>query len=99
MMGAFECNMVDWQPFKRLAVGFQRGVPFRVYSPAPTLHQLDQAVEFCLGEAAEGRPLLIHCAHGHGRSATVMAACFLENSMAGTIDEAIAVMKVGVTSE
>ena len=61
---------------------------------APTLHQLDQAVEFSLNEAADGRPVFIHCAHGHGRSATVMAACFLEGGMADSIEPAEAVMKV-----
>ncbi|GAX73962.1 hypothetical protein CEUSTIGMA_g1412.t1 [Chlamydomonas eustigma] len=60
---------------------------------APTLQQLDQAVEFSLHEAAEGRPVFIHCAHGHGRSATVMAACFLESGKAASVEQAINMMK------
>lgn len=60
---------------------------------APTLQQLEQAVNFCMGEVKEGRSLYIHCAHGHGRSATVMAAAFMEAGIATGVAEAEALMK------
>lgn len=41
---------------------------------APTVEQIQQGVEFVLANRAEGRPVLVHCAHGHGRSATVLCA-------------------------
>lgn len=39
--------------------------------------QIEQGVQWALAQRAEGRPVLVHCAHGHGRSATVLAAILI----------------------
>ena len=44
---------------------------------APSAHELSRAIEFIAGSA---RPLLVHCAHGHGRSAVMIAAWMLANN-------------------
>lgn len=40
----------------------------------------------------------MHCccagAHGHGRSATLMAACFLQAGLASSVDHAVSLMTV-----
>lgn len=41
---------------------------------APSLEQLEAAVVFHRRHAAAGRPVLVHCAQGRGRSVTVAAA-------------------------
>lgn len=38
---------------------------------------LPQGVQWALAQRAAGRPVLVHCAHGHGRSATVLAAILI----------------------
>lgn len=60
---------------------------------APTLQQLQGAVDFARGEEQAGRSVYIHCAHGHGRSATVMCACLIECGHARSVEEAVAAMK------
>ncbi len=36
-----------------------------------------QGVSWALAQRAAGRKVLVHCAHGHGRSATVLAAILI----------------------
>jgi hypothetical protein len=59
--------------------------------PAPDL--IEQGVRWSLKEAADGRPIYIHCAHGHGRSATLMCAAFIAAGKAQGIDEAVALLR------
>lgn len=44
---------------------------------APTPAQIDQGVQWAMQQRAAGRPILVHCAHGHGRSATVLGAILI----------------------
>jgi hypothetical protein len=44
---------------------------------APTPAQIEQGVKWALQQRAAGRSVLVHCAHGHGRSATVLAAILI----------------------
>uniref|UniRef100_A0A7R9VGJ5 Tyrosine specific protein phosphatases domain-containing protein n=1 Tax=Chlamydomonas euryale TaxID=1486919 RepID=A0A7R9VGJ5_9CHLO len=60
---------------------------------APTLQQLDDAVDFCLQESARGNHVYVHCAHGHGRSATVMAAALIKSGKWRDVDDAVARMQ------
>lgn len=60
---------------------------------APTPAQIEQGVKWALQQRAAGRPVLVHCAHGHGRSATVLAAILVAEGTAKSAAEAEAVMK------
>lgn len=44
---------------------------------APTPQQIEAGVQWALAQRASGLPVLVHCAHGHGRSATVLAAILI----------------------
>lgn len=57
------------------------------------MQQIDQGVEWCLREVSKGNSIFIHCAHGHGRSATLMCACFLELGLASSIEHGISLMQ------
>eukprot|EP00798_Chlamydomonas_sp_ICE-L_P021863 gene21863-28894_t len=70
------------------SMGFIEGAEF-----TPTVSQINEGVEWCLNERKQGRNVYIHCAHGHGRSATVMCACFLELGLASDPSDSIAVLK------
>lgn len=54
---------------------------------APTPAQINRAIDFIQQQISRG-PILVHCALGHGRSATVVAAWMLYNKLAKTPEEA-----------
>lgn len=54
---------------------------------APTLAQIRSALDFISTERLFGK-VLVHCALGHGRSATVVGAWLLQNGLAQTATEA-----------
>lgn len=60
---------------------------------APNAAQIQHGVEWTIRELGEGRSCYIHCAHGHGRSATVLAAVLIATGKAKTAEEAVAVMR------
>ncbi|MBN2799642.1 MAG: dual specificity protein phosphatase family protein [Deltaproteobacteria bacterium] len=60
---------------------------------APTQEAIRAGVDFALTQRALGRRVLIHCAAGHGRSATVMAAALTEGGLAPSWQEAVALMR------
>ena len=45
---------------------------------APTLEALDEVVDYIDGQINEGRPVMVHCAAGKGRTGTVLAAYFVK---------------------
>lgn len=57
------------------------GVPC---SPA----QLEEAATFAVNAAQQGGDVLVHCAHGRGRSTTVMCACLVKAGLFDTWKEA-----------
>jgi Dual specificity phosphatase, catalytic domain len=57
---------------------------------APTVAQLDRAMDFL---ARAPRPLLVHCAYGHGRSAVVICAWLLKSGLAHGPEEAEALVR------
>ncbi|KAK9825601.1 hypothetical protein WJX74_009074 [Apatococcus lobatus] len=44
---------------------------------ASSVEQIQRGVDFALKYRAEGRPVFIHCAHGHGRSTVVLSAAMV----------------------
>lgn len=61
------------------------------HSPLP--NQIDDAVLWAQEQERQGRQILIHCAHGHGRSATILCAILIADGQAGSIAEAEAILK------
>lgn len=56
----------------------------------PTDRQFDEAVRWVADRRAEGRCILIHCAQGHGRTATIAAAVMVRFDLADDADDALA---------
>lgn len=61
---------------------------------APTAEQIEVGVAWAQAQSAAGRPVLVHCAHGHGRSATIICALLIAEGYAKGLDDAEAYMKV-----
>jgi hypothetical protein len=61
---------------------------------APSPEQIEMGVRWALHQQMnKGHRVLIHCAHGHGRSGCMMAALLIAKGLAGTVLEAEAIMK------
>lgn len=58
----------------------------------PTLEQFEAAVEWISRCRAEGNTVLIHCAQGHGRSATILAASLVHLGLASGVDHALSMV-------
>lgn len=55
-----------------------------VLPAAPTVEQIDGAVDWALAQKAAGLGVYVHCAHGHGRSNVVLSALLIA---AGTVHD------------
>ena len=53
-----------------------------------TPEQLEDAASFALTASSQGGDVLVHCAHGRGRSTTVMCACLVKAGLFRTWQEA-----------
>lgn len=64
------------------------------FAPAgPTVQQIDRGIKWALEQQSAGRPVLVHCAHGHGRSLVVMCAILVVSGQAGDFLEAYRLVK------
>eukprot|EP00775_Hariotina_reticulata_P005305 gene5305-5540_t len=70
-----------------------QGAPSVVDVTSPSPVQIQQGVEWVQRELADGRSVYVHCAHGHGRSATVLAAVLIATGQAATAEQAVALMR------
>ena len=59
---------------------------------APTLEQLEGVTDWLSKAVAEG-PVFIHCALGHGRSATVLIAYLLTERKCSSVKDALAFVR------
>jgi hypothetical protein len=93
-------------PFKLAVVDVTCELPCRVrhavdaYLPvlvwdshAPSVDQVQGAVAWALARRETGHSIYVHCAHGHGRSATVVGAILIAMGRARGVDEAVDIMK------
>jgi hypothetical protein len=62
-------------------------------SHAPSPNAIDTAVHWVLGRLEEEYSVLIHCAHGHGRSAVVTGGVLRALGLAATVVDAGEIMK------
>lgn len=58
----------------------------------PTPEQLEQAAEFAVRRHAKGH-VIVHCAHGRGRSTTAMCACLVKAGLFKTWEDALAAIR------
>ena len=59
---------------------------------APTIEELDQAVDFIDQQIGSGRPVMVHCAAGKGRTGAVISA-YLVKKQNLTAEQAIAKLR------
>jgi protein-tyrosine phosphatase len=51
--------------------------------------EVQRGVDFALKQRRLGRSVLVHCAHGHGRSLEVLLACLVAAQLYKTYQEAL----------
>lgn len=79
-------------------------LPRRVASPAylcvptwdhtaPGVDELECAVRFVVAQRDQGRPVLVHCAHGRGRSVMTLCAAMVDLGLYPTWEEALKAVK------
>jgi protein-tyrosine phosphatase len=56
------------------------------------VEQIETGVKWAL-EQHKQRPVLFHCAHGHGRSNVLMCATLIQLGRASTAQDALAIVK------
>lgn len=49
---------------------------------------VEKGVQWLLKQRQEGRPVYVHCAHGHGRSTVVLCAALVASGHANSFEEA-----------
>lgn len=57
------------------------------------MERVEEGVEWLLQQRAQGRPVYVHCAHGHGRSTVVLCAALVASGHANTFQEAFDAVK------
>jgi len=84
----------DWSGIIDLTVEFPEKMKTKSYLSVPTWdgvpatpEQLEEAAIFGV-EARKGGDVMVHCAHGRGRSTTVMCACLVKAGLYETWQEA-----------
>ena len=61
---------------------------------SPSVESYEEGVAFAKEQRrGSDRPVLVHCAHGHGRSAAMLCAILISEGKASSIDEAQAMIK------
>lgn len=95
--------MPGWRAVLDLAAEFPEATPLRgvteyrslpvLDATAPSLEELSSAVTWLVGRVAEG-PVYVHCALGHGRSATLVVALLMATGRAGTVEEGLALVRL-----
>ncbi|KAL7567809.1 hypothetical protein ACA910_000560 [Epithemia clementina (nom. ined.)] len=87
----------DWAGVIDLTVEFPESCinHTRAYLSIPTWdgvpatpEQLEEAATFAFNASQQGGDILVHCAHGRGRSTTVMCACLVKAGLFRTWEEA-----------
>jgi protein-tyrosine phosphatase len=87
----------DWAGVIDLTVEFPESCinRTRAYLSTPTwdgvpatAEQLEEAADFAVSASKAGGDILVHCAHGRGRSTTVMCACLVKAGLFRTWEEA-----------
>lgn len=73
--------------------GGKRPLAASPWPAGPDPDQIERGVHWAAQQVAAGRPVLVHCAHGHGRSATVLAAILIAEGRASGVAEAEALMQ------
>ena len=54
----------------------------------PDVQLVEDGVKWLLEQRKEGRPVYVHCAHGHGRSTVVLCAALVAAGHANSFEEA-----------
>jgi protein-tyrosine phosphatase len=93
---------IVWQAVLDLACEFPEAAPLRRVAAYRSLPVLDatapspaglQAAVAWLTAAFQAGPVYVHCALGHGRSATVVLALLLTTGQVGTVKEGLALLR------
>ena len=98
---ACRAGLPGWRAVLDLAAEFSeisrfRGLVYRslpvLDATAPSVEELIEAVDWLKERLAEG-PVYVHCALGHGRSATVVVGYLMATGKVGTVEEGVAFVR------
>lgn len=98
---ACRAGLPEWRAVLDLTAEFPetrrlRGMAYRsmpvLDASAPSLEELAEAVDWLKDRVEEG-PVYVHCALGHGRSASVVVGYLMATGKVGTVEEGVAFVR------
>lgn len=85
-----QCSFDRWPQIAQRSLKVEETLTL---TTGPSEQQLEEGVNWALKHVASGQKIMVHCAHGHGRSAALLCAILLATGEASSVGHAEQILK------